>query len=110
LSLPHYPEEDSKLRATELTTRVGGNIPNTLQVLSQVRGPADRFVFLSAFAEKSVSKRLTDPLESKGVEIAGVWREECHENPRSWILKSQDTGSRTIVNYNGYKHSGESLN
>ena len=104
MSLPWYPEEDHKLRATELTTRVGGNIPNTLNVLSQVATPLDRLVFVSVFAEEKASKRLTDTLVQKSVEIAGRWR-DCPENPRSWILKSEQTGSRTIVNYNGLKTS-----
>jgi ketohexokinase len=100
LSLPWYPEEDQKLRATGLTTRVGGNIPNTLDVLSQVVVPVDRLVFVSVYAEKMVSKRLTDTLVQKSVEVNGIWR-DCPENPRSWILRSEKTGSRTIVNYNG---------
>ena len=100
LSLPWYPEEDHKLRATGLTTRVGGNLPNTLDVLSQVVAPADRLVFVSVYAEKAVSKRLTDTLVEKSVEITGIWR-DCPENPRSWILRSERSGSRTIVNYNG---------
>jgi hypothetical protein len=101
LSLPHYPQEDHKLRATALQTRIGGNIPNTLHVLSQVCSREDRLVFLSAFAEKAASKRLTDTLEEKSVEIAGVWR-DSPESPRSWILRSEQSGSRTIVNYNEY--------
>lgn len=101
LTLPHYPQEDHKLRATALQTRVGGNIPNTLHVLSQACSREDRLVFLSAFAEKAASKRLTDTLEEKSVEIAGVWR-DCPDNPRSWILRSEHSGSRTIVNYNEY--------
>lgn len=100
MSLPWYPEEDHKLRATGLTTRVGGNIPNTLNVLSQVVTPQDRLVFVSVYAKKTISKRLTDTLEEKSVEVVGLWR-DCPDNPRSWILKSEKTGCRTIVNYNG---------
>jgi ketohexokinase len=101
LSVPHYPKEDHKLRATEVKTRVGGNIPNTLQVLAQACSPEDRLIFLSAFAERNSSKRLTDVLSQKGVEFAGVWR-DCADNPCSWILQSEQSGSRTIVNYNKY--------
>lgn len=36
LTVPHFPHEDSKLRATSRETRLGGNIPNTLGVLSQI--------------------------------------------------------------------------
>jgi ketohexokinase len=101
LSLPHYPKEDEKLRATDLVTRVGGNVPNTLQVLSQMRSPQDRLIFISTFAEKAASKRLTDVLAKKSIEVEGVWR-DCPDNPSSWILRSDQNGSRTIVNYNKY--------
>ena len=89
------------MRATGVTTRVGGNIPNTLNVLSQVASRSDRLVFISAFAAKSVSQRLTDTLSQRNVQVAGVWR-DCTENPSSWIMRSKETGSRTIVNHNGY--------
>jgi ketohexokinase len=36
LSVPHFPEEDSKLRATDLSIRRGGNCPNSLEVLQQL--------------------------------------------------------------------------
>ncbi|KAH6686717.1 hypothetical protein F5X68DRAFT_207777 [Plectosphaerella plurivora] len=36
LSVPHFPEEDSKLRATSLSVRRGGNCPNSLEVLQQL--------------------------------------------------------------------------
>lgn len=100
--MPWFPKEDEKLRATALTSRVGGNIPNTLKVLSQVCSSSeDRLVFISAFATKYASQRLTDVLSEQGVQVAGVWR-QCEENPSSWILQSKESGSRTIVNYNAY--------
>lgn len=36
LQVPHFPKEDSKLRATSLTKRRGGNSPNSLEVLQQL--------------------------------------------------------------------------
>lgn len=35
-SVPHFPQEDAKLRATALQIRRGGNCPNTLEVLQQL--------------------------------------------------------------------------
>lgn len=35
-SVPQFPEEDSKLRATALQVRRGGNCPNTIEVLQQL--------------------------------------------------------------------------
>lgn len=89
------------MRATALTSRIGGNIPNTVNVLSQVCSLEDRLVFISSFATKSASQRLTDVISEQGVQVAGVWR-QCTENPSSWILQSKESGSRTIVNYNAY--------
>jgi len=88
------------LRASAVSTRVGGNIPNSLNVLCQVASAEDRLVFVSTFADKSVSQRLIDTLSQRNIQVAGVWR-DCPENPSSWILRSKETGSRTIVNYNG---------
>lgn len=34
--MPYYPEEDAKLRATNLQVRRGGNCPNSLQVLQEL--------------------------------------------------------------------------
>ncbi|KAM7217411.1 Ketohexokinase [Rhypophila decipiens] len=36
LTVPSFPEEDSKLRATEIQVRRGGNCPNTLEVFQQL--------------------------------------------------------------------------
>ena len=36
LTVPHFPVEDSKLRATSCTSRRGGNVGNTLEVLQQI--------------------------------------------------------------------------
>ncbi|KAA8633531.1 hypothetical protein SMACR_02593 [Sordaria macrospora] len=36
LTVPQFPEEDSKLRATALQVRRGGNCPNTVEVLQQL--------------------------------------------------------------------------
>lgn len=36
LTVPYYPAEDSKLRATSFQKRRGGNAPNTLEVLQQL--------------------------------------------------------------------------
>lgn len=36
LDVPYFPEEDSKLRATSMRKRRGGNCPNSLEVLQQL--------------------------------------------------------------------------
>lgn len=61
LTVPYFPEEDTKLRALSLTTRRGGNCPNTLEVLSQL---VDKFVVHDDDSATSLPKD-EDPLTSK---------------------------------------------
>ena len=37
LTIPHFPAEDSKLQASTLVSRIGGNVFNSLSVLAQAR-------------------------------------------------------------------------
>ncbi|KIW04368.1 uncharacterized protein PV09_04652 [Verruconis gallopava] len=106
LTVPLFPEEDSKLRATSLVKRRGGNCPNTLEVLSQLISIKSatcntKLVFLGTLPSSSsqASKTIVDSLP--GVDLSHcIYREECFEAASSYIIKSQTTDSRTIVNYN----------
>lgn len=122
-SVPHYPEEDSKLRATSLATRRGGNCPNSLHVLAQLLSSRP----LSSPA-RDVSPHLisclpdpSSPATSKikasftgargddgasgdrgGVDLSRcIYRPGVEEAASSFVIRSAATGSRTIVNYNG---------
>lgn len=102
-SVPHFPTEDSKLRATSLVKRRGGNCPNTLEVLQQLIEQDDNahLIFLGTLpARNSAStKRITDSLP--GIDLRHcIYREECQEAASSYIIKSESADSRTIVNYN----------
>ncbi|KAF4509640.1 hypothetical protein G6O67_003788 [Ophiocordyceps sinensis] len=109
LSVPHYPEQDSKLRATSLAVRRGGNCPNTLEVLEQLlaahRDPED-----------DVGTHLVSPLPARSSPATGrilasfgpraradfahcLYRDACSEPASSYIIRSEATGSRTIVNH-----------
>jgi ketohexokinase len=126
LTVPYYPTEDEKLRATDLTHRRGGNGPNTLEVLSQLlplqllAQPQSSSSSPSPspfpYPPKPVSLALCSVLPSQHspatAQIASslgpnvdlstcIHREECTEAASSYIIRSSDTGSRTIVNYNG---------
>lgn len=55
LNVPFYPSEDSKLQATSVESRIGGNVFNTLAILSQLRryDPEDLVLaFVGAFCEE----------------------------------------------------------
>lgn len=61
LTIPHFPDEDSKLRATSRKNRLGGNVPNTLAVLSQIFKKNEeltkgwRLYFMGALGDKDSS-------------------------------------------------------
>ncbi|KAK3984793.1 Ketohexokinase [Cladorrhinum sp. PSN332] len=111
LTVPQFPEEDSKLRATDLRVRRGGNCPNSLEVLQQLlsagqhqdsirshlvsclpgAGTAATRKILSSFGDQDA--RLVDFTHC-------LYREEHDEPASSYIIRSTKSGSRTIVNYN----------
>jgi ketohexokinase len=105
--VPHYPDEDEKLRASKLSRRRGGNCPNTLEVLGQLlqHGPSSDgaslnlisvLPSLSSVASNRIQGGLGDLVRLKNC----IYREQFSEPASSYIIMSQATGSRTIVNYN----------
>lgn len=105
-SVEHYPPEDEKQRALSVVRRRGGNSPNTLEVLQQlldVNGIAMSLVQCAVLPSRS-STSIQEIKSSfgAGVDLTHcIYREECHEPASSYIIKSNSTDSRTIVNYNG---------
>ncbi|KAI0471063.1 Ribokinase-like protein [Xylariaceae sp. FL0804] len=124
-AVPHYPDEDAKLRATALAVRRGGNCPNTLEVLQQLlrlRGRAATATAAAATATAPVTGTVVTPyliscLPARGaaataqiVESFGpdalvdlsecVYRAGSEQPASSYIIRSAATGSRTLVNYN----------
>ena len=140
--MPHFPDEDAKLRANDIQVRRGGNCPNTLEVLQQLlRSDHDRrhrrgarrqpeaplppqptrvrphlvscLPSQSAQATKTILSSFVDPGSPDTVAAEQVrdgaqdvsfehclYREGHGEAASSCIIRSQATGSRTIVNYN----------
>jgi ketohexokinase len=105
-SVPHYPSEDEKLRAQSISHRRGGNCPNTLEVLSQLQAhsSSSALVELVLFAvfparESAATQMITSSLP--GVDLSHcIYRDDCVEAASSYIIRSEESGSRTIVNYN----------
>lgn len=109
-SVPHYPGEDEKLRASTISRRRGGNTLNSLDVLAQLlefraektaatTAPLHAVAVLPARSSPAI-KEVQDSL-GPNVDLSRCFsREECTEPASSYIIKSQETGSRTIVNYN----------
>lgn len=115
-SVPHFPDEDAKLRATSIVTRRGGNGSNSLEVLQQFAPASDLALHLVATLPSSHSAATAKVLSSFGagnrngndreepcrVDFSRcTYREGETDAASSYILRSQATGSRTIVNHNG---------
>ena len=107
--VPHFPSEDAKLRATNLNVRRGGNCPNSLEVLQQLPGSRKdvqtHLVSCLPNASSEATRRIISSFgEDPMVDFTHcIYREENTEAASSYIIRSQESGSRTIVNYNGLK-------
>ncbi|KAL3303215.1 wsc domain containing protein [Colletotrichum asianum] len=128
-SIPRFPEEDAKLRATSLRVRRGGNCPNTIEVLQQLLRNPPRGGEESSPQEEALQMHLVSPLpERQSQATANIIASLTPTSPSSgrepspsssavnfdhslfrvgyqvpascYILRSEATGSRTIVNHN----------
>jgi ketohexokinase len=127
--VPHFPEEDSKLRATGAQVRRGGNCGNTLEVLQELlRGEKSRSQSASRQqaqpgsvpgAGRAKPLHLMSPLPDDsspataqilssfggGGDDSLVDSELCLHRAgltipaSSYIIRSESTGSRTIVSH-----------
>lgn len=106
LSVPFFPSEDSKLRATSLNIRRGGNCPNTIEVLEQLLTDGDGvqpyLVSCLPNASSPAARRIAASFGPTSRLDLGhcIHREASIEAASSYIIRSDDTGSRTLVNYN----------
>ncbi|KAI2643683.1 Ribokinase-like protein [Xylaria nigripes] len=112
LSVPFYPDEDSKLRASNLQVRRGGNCPNTLEVFQQLllaeqgarEGPKVKPHLVTCLPSRNASAtvRIIESFGSDSlVDFSQcIFREENQEPASSYIIRSSATGSRTLVNHN----------
>ncbi|KAG4255506.1 hypothetical protein FPRO06_02865 [Fusarium proliferatum] len=106
LSVPFFPSEDSKLRATSLNIRRGGNCPNSLQVLEQLLSERDTLQLhlvspLPATGSSATQRVISSFGEQSNIDFSHcVYREESTEAASSYIMRSEASGSRTLVNYN----------
>ncbi|KAJ4388731.1 hypothetical protein N0V93_006190 [Gnomoniopsis smithogilvyi] len=104
LSVPQFPEEDAKLRATSLRSRRGGNCGNSLEVLQQYAPPdlALHLVTVLPRRGSAGTEQVHSSFAGTRVDLShSVYREDQTDAASCYVLHSQATGSRTIVNYNG---------
>lgn len=106
-SVPHFPEEDDKLRATNLRVRRGGNGGNSLEVLQQfLPKPSNLGLHLVATLPNRHASATAKVVSSFGpgspIDLSHcIYRDDQTEAAGCWVLSSQATGSRTIVSHNG---------
>ncbi|KAK0615966.1 Ribokinase-like protein [Bombardia bombarda] len=127
LTVPHFPEEDSKLRATSMQVRRGGNCPNTLEVLQQLlplsshppRAADEKdteevitvtphLIACLPNAQSTATRKIKSSFahaqrrpDTPIVDLSRcLYRREHDEAASSYIIRSGQTGSRTIVNFN----------
>lgn len=107
--MSHYPGEDEKLRASTIDRRRGGNCPNTLEVLGQLvpHGSSNDVSLLSLNLITVLPSRSSTASQLIKIGLGDqvqldrcIYREQFNEPASSYIIKSQKTGSRTIVNHN----------
>ncbi|KAK1993040.1 D-sorbose [Colletotrichum falcatum] len=124
MSVPHFPGEDSKLRAASLRVRRGGNCPNTLEVLQQLlardlpassppaslqmhlvsplpgrRSQATAQIIASLRPAAEDASRTEDG--TAAIDFDHCLFREGHQAPASsYVIRSEATGTRTIINHN----------
>jgi ketohexokinase len=111
--VPHFPKEDTKLRAQKVTRRRGGNPANTLEVLSDIL----RHALLQShhsYPDPEIKLHLISVLPDaqsqdaefirgsiREVQIPGLWRNDHQLAASSMIIQSKQDDTRTIVSHGG---------
>lgn len=108
-SVPFFPGEDTKLRASSLAVRRGGNCANTLEVLQQLLLLGEKQHDVAPYLITALPSR-DSPGAAKVRESFGsrsivdltrcVYHEGYAEPASSYIIRSEATDSRTLVSYN----------
>ena len=89
-----YPDEDSEVRASAHTQRMGGNAANTAVVLAQLGA---RSLWAGNLAQAAAP--VEQGFACYGVDASLAVRVSNATLPTSYILLSERTGSRSIVHY-----------
>lgn len=91
-----YPDEDQEVRASAQQRQRGGNVTNTLVVLSQL---GHRCHWAGTLAEEPDAALIQADLAHYRVDMKAVHTVASGKVPTSYISLSQENGSRTIVHY-----------
>ncbi len=91
-----YPKEDTEMRATEQRVCRGGNATNTLVVLSQLQ---HQCTWAGVWVDEPDGRIMLKDLQRYNIDTHYCHVEKQGKVPTSYIMISQQTGSRTIVHY-----------
>jgi ketohexokinase len=91
-----YPDEDQEIRALSQDRRVGGNVCNSLGVLSQL---GHACAWCGTLADDADSAEVLAGLRRRGIDAAAAVRHPASRTPTSYVTLSRATGSRTIVHH-----------
>ena len=95
-TVERFPGEDDEIRAIAQTRTRGGNVTNTLVVLSQV---GHRVTWAGTLADDENSRLISDELARYSVDTRPVRVIPGGHTPTSYVTLNQQNGSRTIVHY-----------
>lgn len=95
-TVDEYPAEDSEVRASEQSIRMGGNACNSAQVIQQLGHHSS---LLCAFADDAAADFIRDELCAQQIDISHCPVQTDSATPTSYISLSRATGSRSIVHY-----------
>jgi ketohexokinase len=91
-----YPPEDSEIRALEQRICRGGNVTNTLVVLSQCH---HQCAWGGVWVDNPYSQPILTDLEKHAIDLRYCQVEITGNMPTSYITLNQRNGSRTIIHY-----------
>ncbi len=91
-----YPEEDSEVRALSQRICRGGNVTNTLVVLSQL---GHQCTWGGVYTEELDSQFILQDLANYAIDTRYCRIETMGKIPTSYITLNQRNGSRTIIHY-----------
>lgn len=91
-----YPDEDDEVRAVHQELRRGGNVTNTLSVLSQLGRQCS---WAGVYTEDRNMPLIRQALDSEGIDMQWCRCEPKGSMPVSSITLSMQNGSRTIIHY-----------
>lgn len=92
----NFPQEDAEVRASRQTICRGGNVTNTLTVLSQL---GHQCYWAGTLANESDTSRIISDLEQYHINTEYCRYYQGGKVPTSYITLNVKNGSRTIVHY-----------